>query len=212
MERVVATLDVVNLENEVVDQLDLHDTVFAAKVNKSLLYLAVKHYRDSLRQGTHSTKTRAEVRGGGRKPWRQKGTGRARVGSSRNPLWRKGGVAHGPKPRSYAFRLPRKMLQGAMRSALSDRFASNCIRVVAEFTLPNHKTRELDQVLRKLETRRKLLIVDNGDNANLARASGNLPEVKVVSSRGVTVYDLLNSRSVVFSRKAIEKLQEGLQA
>lgn len=208
----MATLDVVNLENEVVDQLDLHDTVFAAKVNKSLLYLAVKHYRDSLRQGTHSTKTRAEVRGGGRKPWRQKGTGRARVGSSRNPLWRKGGVAHGPKPRSYAFRLPRKMLQGAMRSALSDRFASNCIRVVAEFTLPNHKTRELDQVLRKLETRKKLLIVDNGDNENLARASGNLPEVKVVSSRGVTVYDLLNSRSVVFSRKAIEQLQEGLQA
>ncbi|MDE2962602.1 MAG: 50S ribosomal protein L4 [Acidobacteriota bacterium] len=195
-----------------VDQLDLHDTVFAAKVNKSLLYLAVKHYRDSLRQGTHSTKTRAEVRGGGRKPWRQKGTGRARVGSSRNPLWRKGGVAHGPKPRSYAFHLPRKMLQGAMRSALSDRFASNCIRVIADFSLPNHKTRELDQVLRKLETRRKLLIVDNGDNENLARASGNLPEVKVVSSRGVTVYDLLNSRSVVFSRKAIEKLQEGLQA
>ncbi len=212
MERVVATLDIVNLENEVVDQLDLHDTVFSAKVNKSLLYLAVKHYRDSLRQGTHATKTRAQVRGGGRKPWRQKGTGRARVGSSRNPLWRKGGVAHGPKPRSYAFRLPRKMLLGAMRSALSDRFASNCIRVVADFSLPNHKTRELNQVLRKLETRRKLLIVDNGDNENLARASGNLPEVKVVSSRGVTVYDLLNSRSVLFSRTAIEKLQEGLQA
>ncbi len=208
----MATLDVLNLDNEVVGQLDLHESVFSAKVNKSLLYLAVKHYRDSLRQGTHATKTRAQVRGGGRKPWRQKGTGRARVGSSRNPLWRKGGVAHGPKPRSYAFRLPRKMLQGAMRSALSDRFASNCIRVVVDFSLPNHKTRELDQVLRKLETRRKLLIVDNGDNENLARASGNLPEVKVVSSRGVTVYDLLNSRSVLFSRKAIEKLQEGLQA
>ena len=208
----MATLDVVNLENEVVGQLDLHDTVFSVKVNKSLLYLAVKHYRDSLRQGTHATKTRAEVRGGGRKPWRQKGTGRARVGSSRNPLWRKGGVAHGPKPRSYAFRLPRKMLLGAMRSALSDRLASNCIRVVADFSLPNHKTRELDQVLRKLETRRKLLIVDNGDNENLARASGNLPEVKVVSSRGVTVYDLLNSRSVLFSRTAIERLQEGLQS
>lgn len=212
MERVVATLDVVNLENEVVGQLDLHDTVFSVEVNRSLLYLAVKHYRDSLRQGTHATKTRAQVRGGGRKPWRQKGTGRARVGSSRNPLWRKGGVAHGPKPRSYAFHLPRKMLQGAMRSALSDRLASNCIRVVADFSLPNHKTRELDQVLRKLATRRKLLIVDNGDNENLARASGNLPEVKVVSSRGVTVYDLLNSRSVLFSRTAIERLQEGLQA
>lgn len=208
----MATLDVVNLENEVVGQLDLHDTVFSVKVNKSLLYLAVKHYRDSLRQGTHATKTRAQVRGGGRKPWRQKGTGRARVGSSRNPLWRKGGVAHGPKPRSYAFHLPRKMLQGAMRSALTDRLASNCIRVVADFSLPNHKTRELDQVLQKLETRRKLLIVDNGGNENLARASGNLPEVKVVSSRGVTVYDLLNSRSVLFSRTAIERLQEGLQA
>lgn len=212
MERVVATLDIVNLENEVVGQLDLQDTVFSVKVNKSLLYLAVKHHRDSLRQGTHATKTRAQVRGGGRKPWRQKGTGRARVGSSRNPLWKGGGVAHGPKPRSYAFRLPRKMLLGAMRSALSDRFASNCIRVVADFALPNHKTRELDQVLQRLETRRKLLIVDNGDNENLARASGNLPEVKVVSSRGVTVYDLLNSRSVIFSRNAIEKLQEGLQA
>ena len=208
----MATLDIVNLENEVVGQLDLQDTVFSVKVNKSLLYLAVKHHRDSLRQGTHATKTRAQVRGGGRKPWRQKGTGRARVGSSRNPLWKGGGVAHGPKPRSYAFRLPRKMLLGAMRSALSDRFASNCIRVVADFALPNHKTRELDQVLQRLETRRKLLIVDNGDNENLARASGNLPEVKVVSSRGVTVYDLLNSRSVIFSRNAIEKLQEGLQA
>jgi len=207
----VATLDIVNLENEVVGQLDLHDTVFAAKVNKSLLYVAVKHYRDGLRQGTHATKTRAQVRGGGKKPWRQKGTGRARVGSSRNPLWRKGGVAHGPHPRSYAFRLPRKMSQGALRSALSDRFASNCIRVVADFSLPSHKTGEFDQVLRKLETRKRLLIVDNGENENLARASGNLPEVKVVSSRGVTVYDLLNSRSVVFSRAAIEKLQEGLQ-
>ena len=207
----MATLDIVNLENEVVGQLDLHDTVFAAKVNKSLLYLAVKHHRDSLRQGTHATKTRAQVRGGGRKPWRQKGTGRARVGSSRNPLWRKGGVAHGPKPRSYAFSVPKKMLQGALRSALSDRFTSNCIRVVADFSLPSHQTRELDRVLQKLETRRRLLIVDNGENENLARASGNLPEVKVVASRRVTVYDLLNSRSVVFSRTAIEKLQEGLQ-
>ena len=121
----MATLEVVNLENEVVGQVKLHETVFAAKINKSLLYLAVKHHRDSLRQGTHATKTRAQVRGGGRKPWRQKGTGRARVGSSRNPLWRKGGVAHGPKPRSYAFHLPKKMLQSALRSALTDRFASD---------------------------------------------------------------------------------------
>ncbi len=207
----MATLEIVNLENEVVGQVGLHDTVFAAKINKSLLYLAVKHHRDSLRQGTHATKTRAQVRGGGRKPWRQKGTGRARVGSSRNPLWRKGGVAHGPKPRSYAFHLPKKMLQSALRSALTDRFASDCIRVVADFSLPSHKTKELDQVLQKLEAKRRLLIVDNGADENLARASGNLKEVKLVSSRGVTVFDLLNSRSVLFSQAAIEKLQEGLK-
>jgi large subunit ribosomal protein L4 len=211
LERVVATLEIVNLENEVVGQVDLNDSVFAAKINKNVLYLAVKHHRDSLRQGTHATKTRAQVRGGGRKPWRQKGTGRARVGSSRNPLWRKGGVAHGPKPRSYAFHLPKKMLRSALRSALTDKFAANCIRVVADFSLPSHKTKELDQVLQKLEAKRKLLIVDNGENENLARASGNLAKVTLVSSRGVTVYDLLNSRSVLFSKTAIEKLQEGLQ-
>lgn len=121
-------------------------------------------------------------------------------------------MAHGPKPRSYKFHPPKKMLQSALRSALTDRFASDCIRVVVDFSLPSHRTKELDQVLHKLETKRKLLIVDNGNNENLARASGNLAEVKLVSSRGVTVYDLLNSNSVLFSKAALEKLQEALQS
>ena len=208
----MATLDIVNLDNDVVGEVRLDDSIFAVKINRSLLYIAVKHYRDSLRQGTHATKTRAQVRGGGKKPWKQKGTGRARVGSSRNPLWRKGGVAHGPHPRSYAFHLPKKMNRGALRSALTNKFVSKGIRVVNDFVLPTHKTKELRQILQKLEAKSKLLIVNNGENENLARASGNLAKVKLVSSREVTVYDLLNSQSILFSKAAIEQLQEGLQS
>ena len=207
----MATLDIINLDNEIVGEVRLDDSVFAVKINRSLLYLAVKHYRDSLRQGTHATKTRAQVRGGGKKPWKQKGTGRARVGSSRNPLWRKGGVAHGPNSRSYAFHLPKKMNRGALRSALTNKVVSKGIRIVNDFVLPTHKTKELRQILQKLEAKSKLLIVNNGENANLARASENLAKVKLVSSREVTAYDLLNFQTVLFSRVAIEKLQEGLQ-
>ena len=207
----MAKIQVINLHNKVVGNVALHDTVFAAKVNRSLLYLAVKHYRDSLRQGTHSTKTRAMVRGGGNKPWRQKGTGRARVGSARNPIWRHGGVAHGPKPRSYKFHLPRKMLLGALRSALTDKFNSEGLRVVDEFVLPNHKTKDFNKILQKLEVKKRLLIVNNEDNNNLIRASQNLTKVKLVSSQKVTVYDLLKHRNILFSKSAIEKLQEGLQ-
>ena len=208
----MAKLQVVNLNNKVVGEISLHDAVFAAKINKSLLYMAVKHYRDSLRQGTHSVKNRAMVRGGGRKPWRQKGTGRARVGSSRNPIWRHGGVAHGPKPRSYKFHFPKKMLLGALRSALSDKFNSEGLRVVDEFVLPSHRTKDFNQVLQKLELKKKLLIVDNDENENLTWASQNLSEVKLVSSQKVTVYDLLKHRNILFSKSAIERLQEGLQS
>lgn len=208
----MAKLQVVNLNNKVVGEISLHDSVFAAKINKSLLYMAVKHYRDSLRQGTHSVKTRAMVRGGGSKPWRQKGTGRARVGSSRNPIWRHGGVAHGPKPRSYKFHFPKRMLLGALRSALTDKFNSEGLRVVDEFVLPSHKTKDFNQVLQKLELKKKLLIVDNDENENLTWASQNLPEVKLVSSQKVTVYDLLKHRNILFSKSAIERLQEGLQS
>ncbi len=203
-------LPVKNLKNQIVGELDLSESVFAAKVNKSLLFAAVKHYLDGLRQGTHSTKNRSAVSGGGKKPWRQKGTGRARVGSSRNPIWRHGGVAHGPVPRSYSFHLPKKMIQGALRSALTEKYNGNAIIVVDAFTLESHKTKPLRKLLDGIELTKKLLIVSSGDNVNLGRASGNLQSVKLVSSREVNVYDLLNHEQVLFSKAAIQKLQEAL--
>jgi len=203
-------LQVKNLDNKVVGEIELNESVFAAKVNKSLLFAAVKHCLDGLRQGTHSTKNRSQVSGGGKKPWRQKGTGRARVGSSRNPIWRHGGVAHGPTPRSYSFHLPRKMILGALRSALTDKFNDNAITVVDEFSLQNHKSKELRKRLDAIELNKKLLIVATGENANLDRASGNLVKVKLVSSRELNVYDLLNHEQVLFSKASIQKLQEAL--
>ena len=203
-------LELKNLNNEIVGELELYDKVFAAKVNKSLLFAAVKHHLDSLRQGTHATKNRALVSGGGKKPWRQKGTGRARVGSSRNPIWRHGGVAHGPKPRSYAFHLPKKMILGALRSALTEKYNGKAITVVEGFPLQNHKTKEIKKILDKLEMGKKLLIVEAGGNNNLTRASGNLAQVKLVSNREVNVYDLLNHDQILFSKTSIQKLQEAL--
>jgi large subunit ribosomal protein L4 len=203
-------LEIKNLNNEVVGELDLQDAVFAAKINKHLLYAAVRHWLAALRQGTHATKNRSEVSGGGKKPWRQKGTGRARVGSSRNPIWRHGGVAHGPQPRSYDYHFPKKMALGALRSALTEKFNGNAITVVDQFTLENHKTQAFQAALKKLGAEKKCLIVENGQNQNLDLASRNLAEVKLVASHEVNVYDLLNHDRVLFSRSAIEKLQEAL--
>jgi large subunit ribosomal protein L4 len=204
------TLQIKNFKNEVVGELDLDESVFAAKVNKSLLFAAVKHYLDGLRQGTHSTKNRSQVSGGGKKPWRQKGTGRARVGSSRNPIWRHGGIAHGPTPRSYSFQLPKKMIQGALRSALTEKYKGDAITVIDDFTLETHKTKEFRSLLNAIDLTRKLLIVRAGYNVNLERASGNLDGVKLVSNWDVNVYDLLNHDQILFSRTAIQKLQEAL--
>ena len=203
-------LEIKNLNNEVVGEVSLYDEVFAARVNKSLLHAAVKHYLDGLRQGTHATKNRSLVSGGGKKPWRQKGTGRARVGSTRNPIWRHGGVAHGPQPRSYEWHLPRKMIQGALRSALTEKFNGNAIMVVDGFSLASHKTKDFRSILEKLEARKKLLIVESDKNENLMRASRNLPDVKLVKSIDVCVYDVLNSDRLIFSKTAIQKLQEAL--
>ena len=203
-------LEVKNFENKVVGEIELSESVFGAKVNRSLLFAAVKHYLDGLRQGTHSTRNRSQVSGGGKKPWRQKGTGRARVGSSRNPIWRHGGVAHGPTPRTYAFHLPKKMIQGALRSALTEKYTGKAITVVEDFSLQNHKTKELRKLLSQVELTKKLLIIESGENVNLNRASSNLASVKLVSNREVNVYDLLNHEQIVFSRAAIEKLQEAL--
>ncbi len=203
-------IDVKNLANEVVGKLELSDEVFKAKFNETLIWEAVKHYMVSQRHGTASTKTRAEVSGSGKKLWRQKGTGRARIGSVRSPLWRHGGTVHGPKPRSYDYRFPRKKLRGALRSALSAKLEENRITVVDEFVLGGHKTKEFDKILRGLAGDQKVLIVDSDENRNLQLSSRNLPKAKLVPGTGVNICDVVNHQMLLFSKRAILQVQEGL--
>jgi large subunit ribosomal protein L4 len=204
------TVDVIDLNNNKVGSLDLSDAVFGAAVNEHLLYEAVRHYMASRRRGTAATKTRHEVSGSGKKLWRQKGTGRARMGSIRSPLWRHGGTVHGPQPRDYSYRLPRKMLLGALRSALSAKLRDGELTVVQAFELPDHKTRTMAGTLRGLAATRKVLLIESGENRNLELASRNLPGVKLVVTRDVNVYDLLGHDRVLVSEAAARKLSEAL--
>ena len=204
------TVEVKNLENKKVGTLELREDVFGVKVNPTLLWEAVNHYLASLRRGTHQTKTRGEVKGSGRKLWRQKGTGRARMGSIRSPLWRHGGTTHGPQPRDYSYRLPRKVLLGALRSALTAKLAASKVLVVDQLALEDHKTTNLRQTLDRLEVDRSLLIVHSDSNRNLELASRNLAGVKRVTTRELHAYDVLAHDRVLFSQAAVEKLQTAI--
>jgi len=204
------SVDVIDLSNTKVGSLDLADAVFAAPVNDALLYEAVRHYMAGKRAGTAKTKTRHEVSGSGKKLWRQKGTGRARMGSIRSPLWRHGGTTHGPQPRDYSYKLPRKMLLGALRSALSAKLRDGELAVVQAFNMGDHKTKTMAGVLKTLEAKKTVLLVDNGDNPNLTRGAGNLKGIKVVASKDVNVYDLLGHQRVFMSEAAARKLSEAL--
>jgi large subunit ribosomal protein L4 len=207
----MAVVDVRNLDGKTVGQLDLADDVFAARVNPHVLHETVRHYLASQRAGTHKTKAKGEVSGAGRKLWKQKGTGRARIGSIRSPLWRHGGTVHGPVPRKYGYRLPRKMFLGALRSALSAKFAENKLFVVEDWQLDSHKTKPFRQALTRLdEASRTLLLVDAAENVNLERASRNIEGVKLVRSMSIQPYDLLRHEALVLSREAAEKLSRGL--
>jgi len=205
------SVDIIDLSNTKVGTLDLADAVFGAPVNEALLYEAVRHHLAVARRGTASTKTRHEVAGSGKKLWKQKGTGRARMGSIRSPLWRHGGTVHGPQPHSYAYRLPRKMQLGALRSALSAKLRDGELKVVNEFAVSEAKTKLMRQALDTLEAVRTVLLVDNNaDNRNLQLSSRNLEGVKLVSSREVNVYDLLGHERVLMSEAAAKKLSEAL--
>lgn len=207
----MAVVDVRNLDGKTVGQVDLADDVFAAHVNPHVLHETVRHYLASQRAGTHKTKAKGEVSGAGRKLWKQKGTGRARIGSIRSPLWRHGGTVHGPVPRKYGYRLPRKMFLGALRSALSAKFADNKLFVVEDWQLDSHKTKPFRQALTRLdEASRSLLLVDAAENVNLERASRNIEGVKLVRSTAIEPYDLLRHEALVLSREAAEKLSRGL--
>jgi large subunit ribosomal protein L4 len=213
------TVDIFDLRNQVVGSIDLADSVFGSEVNQNLLWEAVRNYRAGLRSGTAMTKPRWAVSGSGKKLWKQKGTGRARMGSIRSPLWRHGATVHGPKVRSYAWKLPRKMLLGALRSALSAKLRDGELKVVKAFDLSDHKTKSFAAALKALDINNKVLVVDvlqssgNGEAAldrNLALSSRNIDGVKLVPTRDVTVYDLLDHRQVLLSEAAARKLSEGL--
>jgi len=207
----MATVDIRNLKNEVVGKLELSDAVFNGPINEGLLHDAVKQYLASQRSGTHKTKTRAEVSGSGKKPWRQKGTGRARVGEIRTPIWRKGGTMFGPQPRDYEYHLPRKMFRSALRSALAMKLKDNQLNVIDAFSLADHKTKAFAQALAKLGFSRKILVVDHQENPNLKLAARNLSDVSLVASLQVTPYQILNATHVVFSKAAIQAIEEVLK-
>jgi large subunit ribosomal protein L4 len=203
-------VDVVDLNNEKVGEVELADEVFGAEVNEALLYEAVNQYTAGLRAGTHKTKVRSEVAGSGKKLWKQKGTGRARVGSVRSPIWRHGGIVHGPQPRDYSYKMPRKMLLGALRSALSAKLRDGELKVVQAFTFADHKTKNAMGAMAKLEAGRKVLVVDNGENRNLKLGVRNLKDVTLVATKEVNVYLLLGHQRVLLSEAAARKFSEAL--
>jgi len=209
----MATIDIHNLSGEKVGTFDLADEVFGA-VNEDLLWEAVKHYRARQRAGTHKTKGRWEVSGSGKKLWKQKGTGRARIGSIRSPLWRHGYTVHGPQPRSYDYSFPRKKLLGALRSALAAKFADGKLIVVNAFDLKEAKTKEFRKALDALEVTKTALVVEAAkvENHNLELSSRNLDGVELVRGNQVHPYHLLRYDAAIFSRPALETLQETLKA
>ncbi|MGA2899249.1 MAG: 50S ribosomal protein L4 [Candidatus Acidiferrales bacterium] len=205
--------DVKNLEGKKIGTIDLADDVFGAKVNAHLLHEAVRHYLAGKHAGTHKTKDKSEVSGSGKKLWKQKGTGRARVGSIRSPLWRHGGTVHGPTPRSYSYALPKKMIIGALRSALSSKLAEQKMTIVDAWELETHKTKPFRQTLTRLEKETpSILLVDNSSNVNLERASRNIEGLTLVPTNALEAYDLLRHDHLMMSREAAEKLSRALSA
>jgi large subunit ribosomal protein L4 len=198
-----------NQNREQLGEIELSEPVFAAEVREHLLYAAVRYQRNKARAGTHSTKQRAEVSGGGRKPWKQKGTGRARQGSTRAPNWRGGGAVFGPRPRSHAFKLNKKVRQAALCSALSRRIAENAVVVLDEFTLAELKTKRVLEFMEKFALADMTLVLGAAD-ARVAKAAGNLKTVTVLPTEGVNVYDVLLRRNLVLTRQAVEGLTRRL--
>ena len=204
-------IDVRNWDNEVVGEIELPTGVFEFPSRPHLVYEVIKAYQAGLRRGTHATKNRALVSGGGRKPWKQKGTGRARVGSTRSPLWRHGGTVFGPQPRSYAVKVNIKAKKNALKSVLSARAKAGHVHVLESLDVENHRTKELQARLGKVGlTGRKVLFVDSYENLNLMLATRNRPELIAADALHLHVYHVLSREHVVFSRRALGQLAEVL--
>jgi large subunit ribosomal protein L4 len=204
------TVEVRNLKNKKVGEVELSDAVFGVELNESLIHTAVTNYLANGRQGTSATKTRGNVSGSGRKLWKQKGTGRARIASLRSPLWKGGGNVHGPQPRDWSYQIPRRMRRGAIRSALSERLREGNIIIIDEFKV-GEKTKDFVSLLHTLgladkKKLTKTLIIDSLDNVNLLRSSGNVKKVNVTNSFGLNIYDILWHEKVLISQSAVEEL------
>jgi large subunit ribosomal protein L4 len=204
------SLHIVDARNKKVGDVTLRPDVFGVRVNEHLLYEAVKQYQAGARAGTHATKNRALVSGSGRKPWRQKGTGRARVGETRTPLWRHGGTVFGPQPRDYSYRFPKKMRLAALRSALSLRVKDGALRVIDRFEIEQPRTKVLKELLDGLGVSGKTLVVDHQPPDNLVLSGRNIPDLKIVDDSHINVYDVLDCKTVLVSSEALSKLEEWL--
>jgi large subunit ribosomal protein L4 len=207
------TVKVRNLSNKEVGEMSLSDSVFGAELNESLIHAAVRNYLANKRQGTSATKTRGNVSGSGKKLWKQKGTGRARIASLRSPLWKGGGNVHGPQPRDWSYDLPKKMRRGAIRSALSERLREGNLIVLDEISFANPKTKDFLAALDTLglienKKRAKTLIIDSLDNENLILSSKNVQKTKVTNSFGLNVYDIIYHEKLVLSKAAVQELVE----
>lgn len=205
----MAKLDLINLENKKVGSIDLRDDVFGVAVNVALVHQVIKAQLAGRRQGTAKTKTKSEVRGGGRKPFKQKGTGNARQGSTRSPLNPGGGQSFGPVPRSYEQATPKEMMRGALRSALSDRVKAKRVLVMDEIKLESNKTKAFNEILKKKLQLDKVLIVDDANN-NLELSGRNIPKVKVLRTEGLNVYDIVKYDWVLFSKRAVQAVETRL--
>ncbi len=201
-------IDIVNTDNKKVGSLELSDDAFGGQVNDGLIWESVVHTNASVRRGTHKTKNRANVAGSGRKPWKQKGTGRARVGSVRNPLWRHGGTVFGPQPRSYDFQLPRKVKRGAIVAALAQRVQDGALVVVDALSAAESKTKGATELLKRLGADGKALLIDVKPDEKLGLAVRNIPGVQFLPSARVAARDVMDASKVIATRAAVEKLQE----
>ncbi len=203
------TVDVFNLNREVTGQLELSDAIFGVPVKPHVMHEVVVYQLAKRRAGTAKTKGRSEVAGGGKKPWRQKGTGRARAGTSRSPVWRGGGTIHGPQPRDYDMRLPKKVRRIALKMALSQKIIDNGFTVLDQFTLEKIKTKDFAAILNRFELQKTLVVIPEHDEM-IVKSARNIPNVKVLRTAGLNVYDLLNHRDVILSRDCIGKIEEAL--
>lgn len=203
--------DVYNIDKQKVSEIELNDAVFGSDVNQDVIYDVVRMQQAARRKGTAKTKGRSEVSGGGRKPWRQKGTGRARSGTTRSPLWRGGGIVFGPQPRSYAFKVPRKVRKKALISALSMKCKENMMFILKDFPMAEIKTKKFKEVVDRFGWGKALFVIDQS-YPMLEMSSKNLKDVKMVRSEGINVYDLLDYREVVFLEPSVKKVEGALLA